>query len=169
MLGRIDDQPMRVLDIGAGYGALAMAILDCHPNATAVCLDASEAMLALGRERNAPRSNRIEFVQGSLATPAWLETVHGNFDAIVSSRALHHFTDQQRRRYIFREVFDLVRPGGCFINADNVRAADEDLGRALSARTGWLFGKLYSPLERRQDRADRAARGNSEHVPRAAQ
>ncbi len=139
MLGRSDDQPMRVLDIGAGYGALAMAILDCHPNATAVCLDASEAMLALGRERNAPRSNRIEFVQGSLATPAWLETVHGNFDAIVSSRALHHFTDQQRRRYIFREVFDLVRPGGCFINADNVRAATKTLGeRYRRARDGYL-------------------------------
>lgn len=33
---------IRVLDIGAGYGALAAAVLNDRPNATAVCLDASE-------------------------------------------------------------------------------------------------------------------------------
>jgi tRNA (cmo5U34)-methyltransferase len=139
MLGHAADQPIRVLDIGAGYGALGMAILDSRANATAVCLDASDAMLALGRERNAHRTHRIEFVQGSLATREWLRAVHGNFDAVVSSRALHHFTEEQRRRYIFREVFDLVRPGGCFINADNVRATTKSLGdRYRRARDGYL-------------------------------
>ena len=47
------DAPIRILDIGAGYGALAMAVLHERPNASAVCLDASEAMLQLGKERNA--------------------------------------------------------------------------------------------------------------------
>jgi ubiquinone/menaquinone biosynthesis C-methylase UbiE len=45
------DAPIRVLDIGAGFGALAAAVLRDRPNATAVCLDASAAMLKLGPEK----------------------------------------------------------------------------------------------------------------------
>ena len=51
--------PIRVLDIGAGYGALAAAVLQDRPMATAVCLDASAAMLALGREKNIDLKHRI--------------------------------------------------------------------------------------------------------------
>ena len=58
---------------------------------------------------------------------------------MVSSRALHHFTDHQRRRYIFKELFDLVRVGGCFINADNVRGATKSLSeRYRIARDEYL-------------------------------
>ena len=66
------DAPIRILDIGAGYGALAMAVLHERPNATAVCLDASEAMLKLGKERNADLRDRMSFVQASLENPEWL-------------------------------------------------------------------------------------------------
>jgi predicted RNA methylase len=45
------DAPIRVLDLGAGYGALATAVLTDRPNATAVCLDASMEMIELGKER----------------------------------------------------------------------------------------------------------------------
>ncbi len=71
------DAAIRVLDIGAGYGALAAAVLKDRSNATAVCLDASEAMLDLGRERNRNLGNRIKFVQGSLETPDWLKFIPG--------------------------------------------------------------------------------------------
>ena len=158
---------LRVLDIGAGYGALAMTILDRYAQATAVCLDASEAMLAIGRERNAHRTDRIEFVQGSLATPEWLRAVHGTFDAVVSSRALHHFTEQQRRRYIFREVFELVRPGGCFINADNVRAATKSLAdRYRRARDGYLENDIRRSSGGKTGLAElRAATPSTYHGP----
>jgi tRNA (cmo5U34)-methyltransferase len=92
------DAPIRVLDIGAGYGALAVAVLNDRANATAVCLDASEAMLKLGKERARDLKDRISFVQGSLESSDWLKSVDGTFDAIISSRALHHFTVNQRRR-----------------------------------------------------------------------
>ena len=133
------DAPVRVLDIGAGYGALAAAVLRDRPNAAAVCLDASEAMLKLGPEKNPDLKNRMTFVQGSLESPDWLKSVNGGFDAVISSRALHHFTENQRRREIFKEAFHLVRSGGCFINADNVRAATKSLTeRYRSARDEYL-------------------------------
>jgi tRNA (cmo5U34)-methyltransferase len=127
MIPHQPDQPIRILDIGAGYGALAAAVLDDRPNSSAVCLDASEAMLKLGEERNSNLRNRIQFVQASLEAADWVNSVEGTFDAVISARALHHFTENQRRRYIFHEVFTLVRSGGCFINADNVRARTKAL------------------------------------------
>jgi tRNA (cmo5U34)-methyltransferase len=133
------DAPIRVLDIGAGYGALAVAVLNDRANATAVCLDASEAMLKLGKERARDLKDRISFVQGSLETSDWLNSLDGTFDAVISSRALHHFTEHQRRRYIFREVFGLIRKGGCFLNADNVRAPTKSLSdRYRMARDEYL-------------------------------
>ena len=133
------DAPIRILDIGAGYGALAAAVLNDRSHARALCLDASEAMLKLGRERNAGLIDRMTFVQASLETPDWLSSIDGMFDAVISSRALHHFTANQRRRFIFKEVFGLVRQGGCFINADNVRATTPSLGeRYRAARDEYL-------------------------------
>ncbi len=69
----------------------------------------------------------MTFVLGSLESRHWLKSVDENFDAVISARALHHFTENQRRRYIFKELFGLVRAGGCFINADNVRSTSKNL------------------------------------------
>jgi tRNA (cmo5U34)-methyltransferase len=161
------DAPMRVLDIGAGYGALAGAVLNERANATAVCLDASEAMLKLGNERNKDLKDRISFIQGSLENPDWLKSVNGTFDAVISSRALHHFTENQRRRYIFREVFDLVGKGGCFINADNVRAATKSLGeRYRRARDEYLDRRVRESTDGKTNLAEvRAATPSSYHGP----
>lgn len=57
----------------------------------------------------------------------WLKSVDGTFDAVISARALHQFIENQRRRDIFKELFGVVRAGGCFINADNVRGASTSL------------------------------------------
>jgi tRNA (cmo5U34)-methyltransferase len=161
------DAAIRVLDIGAGYGALACALLNERPNASAVCLDVSEAMLTLGRERNANLKDRISFIQGSLETPDWLRSVEGSFDAVISARALHHFTENQRRRYIFKEVFSLLRPGGCFINADNVRAPTKKLTeRYRSARDEYLDRFVRQSTSGKTTLAEvRAATPSSYHGP----
>ncbi len=161
------EAPIRILDIGAGYGALAMAVLHERPNATAVCLDASEAMLNLGKERNADLRDRISFVQASLESPEWLNFVDGKFDAVISARALHHFTDNQRRRFIFKEVFGLLRPGGCFINADNVRAPTKELTeRYRKARNEYLDYFIRRSTHGKTNLAEvRAATPSTYHGP----
>lgn len=161
------DAPIRVLDIGAGYGALAAAVLSDRPQATAVCLDASEAMLRLGKERNANLMNRLSFTQASLESSDWLHSVEGTFDAVISSRALHHFTENERRRYIFREVFSLMEPEGCFINADNVRAPTETLKeRYRGAREEYLDRFVRQSTAGKTTLAEvRAATPSSYHGP----
>ena len=161
------EAPIRMLDIGAGYGALAMAVLHERPNATAVCLDASEAMLNLGKERNADLRDRISFIQASLESPEWLNFIDGKFDAVISARALHHFTANQRRRFIFKEVFGLLRPGGCFINADNVRAPTKELTeRYRNARNEYLDSFIRRSTDGKTNLAEvRAATPSTYHGP----
>lgn len=161
------DAPIRILDLGAGYGALATAVLNDRPNAVAVCLDASEAMLKLGRERTASFGRRIEFVKGSLENSDWLNSVNDVFDAVISSRALHHFTANQRRRFLFQEVFSVLSIGGCFINADNVRAPTQSLReRYTKARDEWLDRQIRQSSDGKTTLAElRATMPSTYHGP----
>ena len=45
---------INILDLGAGYGALAQFLLNYFPNAKAVCQDGSAEMAKLGRKRMEP-------------------------------------------------------------------------------------------------------------------
>ena len=161
------EAPIRILDVGAGYGALAAAVLRDRLNATAVCLDASEAMLKLGPEKNSDLKERMTFTQGSLESPDWLKAVDGSFDAVISSRALHHFTENQRRRDIFKELFNLVRAGGCFVNADNVRASTKSLTEHYrNARDEYLDRYVRGASGGRSNLAEaKAATPSSYHGP----
>jgi release factor glutamine methyltransferase len=77
-----DDADCRVLDLGCGSGAIAIALASERPMCRFVATDASEAALAIAR-LNAERhhTDRIEFVAGS-----WFEPLAGQrFDVIVSN------------------------------------------------------------------------------------
>jgi release factor glutamine methyltransferase len=70
----------RVLDIGVGSGAIALAIADEHPGARVVATDSSTDALAVARE-NADRTGLpVELVEGTL-----LAGLHGPFDLVVSN------------------------------------------------------------------------------------
>ena len=145
------DAPIRVLDLAAGYGTLAGLFLEQRPKATAVCLDVSAEMIKMGREQMARYGDRVEFVQSSIEQSDWLQVIRGEFDVVVSARALHHFSENQRRRYLYREIFGILRPGGCFINADNMRAPSDFLKKHYrSIRDGWLDRYVQEKTEGKQ-------------------
>lgn len=132
------EEAIRILDVGAGYGALAAAILEDRPNATALCLDASEEMIKMGRERNARFEGRMEFLRGSLEAPDWRASLRNLFDAVVSARALHHLTLEQRRN-LFHDIYVLLRPGGCFMNADTLKVPGDTIrAHYRKARKRWI-------------------------------
>jgi trans-aconitate methyltransferase len=55
-------EPIRILDLGAGYGALTQFLLDRFPDATAVCQDGSKEMARLGAARMKNLVGRFEYV-----------------------------------------------------------------------------------------------------------
>ena len=118
---------IRVLDIGAGNGALSLEVLAAYPKAQLVCHDFSETMLDRARQRLAQFSKQIVFVKGDLRDPAWTQAIEGTFDAVVSSMAIHNLAEPnqgvpERIAEVYGEVFGLLKPGGCFLNYEHVSA-----------------------------------------------
>ena len=70
----------RLLDVGTGSGAIALALADEHPGARIVALDSSPSALALARENVALCGLEIELKQGDIR-----DSTEGRFDLIVSN------------------------------------------------------------------------------------
>jgi tRNA (cmo5U34)-methyltransferase len=115
-----------VLDIGAGYGAFAAAVLDRFPNATAMGLDISEPMMMVGRERMAPYRDRFAYHVGDVADGQLPADLPAPFDAAVASASIVHLTTEAKRR-LYAAVFHVLNRGGCFFNVDLVAPANQEM------------------------------------------
>lgn len=111
---------LQILDVGAGYGALTQFLLEQFPKATFLCHDGSEAMAKLGRRRMAKWKGRFDYVISDFSKPGWSRVIDGSFDAVVSAIAIHNVRLPGIIEAIYKELFGLVKPGGCFLNLDLV-------------------------------------------------
>ena len=112
----------RVLDLGTGDGITLALMLSTYPDATGVGLDFGEEMLRQAEARFAGEP-RVELGRYDMAQP--MPDV-GTFDAIVSTFAIHHLAPP-RQRALYGEVFERLRPGGMFVNAEHVASPTEQL------------------------------------------
>ena len=79
---RQDSEPLRILDLGTGTGAIALALLAALPDAEALAIDISTSALTVAGQ-NAERhglADRIRFAQSH-----WLDGVNGRFHLVVSN------------------------------------------------------------------------------------
>ena len=147
------EAPLRVLDLGAGYGAVAAAVLDAFPQATALLVDMSEAMIAAGREQMASYEGRYRYVLADLGDGSLPAEAQGPFDAVVSAIALQYVP---AKRELFSAIAQRLAPGGCFLNVALVGAPDPVL-QDLYSRVGEL---------ERQARGEPPWRGEPGSAPR---
>ncbi|MBI1357556.1 MAG: methyltransferase domain-containing protein [Acidobacteria bacterium] len=146
-MARAMDRPVgRVLDLGCGDGILAATVLDAFPAAKAVLADFSETMLDAARRRFAATPERVTVAAIDYGREDWRDALPaGRFDVVVSGYSIHHQTDERKRR-IYGEIFELLEPGGLFVNVEHVSSAT-DWGRRLSEEN--LVDAIYAYQQRR--------------------
>ena len=122
LLELIPAKAKRVLDLGSGAGRLLGIVRSLLPAAEFVGLEFSPTMIEQFHVAF-PGEERIRMVTHDMQNP--LPSL-GNFDAVVSSFAIHHLT-HERKRSLYSEILVLLTPGGVFCNLEHVASPTEHL------------------------------------------
>ena len=122
----------RILDLGTGDGRLLALVRQRHPDTEAVALDFSSAMLEMARRRFAD-DTRVEVAEHNMDNPL---PAFGNFDAVISSFAIHHLV-HERKRALYAEIFALLNAGGVFCNLEHVASPTQRLHEEFLHRIGF--------------------------------
>jgi tRNA (cmo5U34)-methyltransferase len=122
----------RVLDLGTGDGITLALVLSARPGASGLGLDFGHEMLRRANEEFAG-DDRVVFDHHDLEQP--LPEGLGEFDVVVSSFAIHHLVPT-RQRALYGEIFEILRPGGRFVNAEHVASPTTALHEEFLAALG---------------------------------
>ena len=111
------DAGFEVLDLGAGTGLFSQQVLQKFPNAHFVLIDLAEDMLAAAKNRFAGRQTQFEFIAEDYCSLDYV----GRFDLVISSLSIHHL-EHTSMQALFLRIYEALRPGGTFINVDQIKA-----------------------------------------------
>jgi release factor glutamine methyltransferase len=149
----------RVLDLGTGSGAIALAIADEHPGAHIVAVDSSDQALALARENlhRAGLDGRVELVLADLGRPS-----ADNVDLVVSNppyvapeeyeslppevkdwEPVEALVSEDATDRVAAAAWDALRPGGFLV----LEAADDRAPEVSSRLVTHGFTKVRIGLD----------------------
>lgn len=104
----------RILSLGCGTGLELERMIQKHPTATIECIDLSEKMLEVLKEKY-PQENvivrKMNFFDFDFK-PSY-------YDTVTSVMALHHFTVDEKN-VLYRKIYDTLTSKGVFINSDYI-------------------------------------------------
>ena len=106
-----------VLELGTGTGETARRVLDRHPDAQLIGIDASPGMVKVAR--GCLPTDRVRLLVGRLED----HLPEGPFDLVVSCLAVHHL-EGLGKADLFRRIARTLAPGGRFVLADVVEPVD---------------------------------------------
>jgi len=113
---------IKVLDLGCGTGNITLALKKRYPKAKVTCVDLAEQMIDMARFKLSEYDD-IEYLKGDLREIQF----DIDYDLIISSLALHHLQTDEEKIAIYQKIYDSLKEGGAFYNADNVLASSKYL------------------------------------------
>ena len=115
---RINPSAECLLDIGCGAGNYTLTMLSKIPSLECTLVDLSQPMLDRAFQRVSALTNRpVKILQGDIRT---IDLPENKYDIILAGAVLHHLRDDKDWEDTFRKIFELLRPGGCFMISDLV-------------------------------------------------
>jgi ubiquinone/menaquinone biosynthesis C-methylase UbiE len=129
------------LDLGCGDGILGQSLLDQFPDAVGVFADFSRPMLDAAEKRLGGNEQAI-FIESDYGQTEWLSqmTPYAPFDLIVSGFSIHHQPDE-RKKTLYAELYNLLAPGGLFLNLEHV---DSHSAWGKTAFDQYFINSLYT-------------------------
>ncbi len=137
------DEAFTVVELGAGEGALARAILSEFRRCRYVALDRSERMRAVLQRTLARYGPRAVVREFELAGAAWRRDLPQPLRCVLASLVVHHLADAEKRR-LFTDIAGRLDRGGAFLLADLVLP--------VNARSQRLFAAQWRDAARAQSR-----------------
>lgn len=116
----------RILDLGSGGGRLLALVKAARSGAQFIGLDFSPTMLEALRKMSATDSSVTIVSHDFENSLPRMEP----FDAVISSFAIHHVS-HERKRTLYREIFELLSPDGVFCNLEHVSSPSPRLHAAF--------------------------------------
>ena len=114
----LDKDAKKVLDLGAGTGLELIYLFELFPNIEVTVIDITENMLEKLKEREF--ANHVTTICGD-----FFEVPFGsNYDAVISTSALHHFKPEEKR-VLYKKIYDSLKNNGQFLNSDRIALTEE--------------------------------------------
>jgi phospholipid N-methyltransferase len=135
-----------VVELGAGAGKLARAVLEKFPGCHYLALDGSELMREHLTRQLASFRDRLEILPFELAEQAWRQTLPSPLRCVLSSLCVHHL-DSSQKRQLFVDIAQRLETGGALLLADVVEPPNQ--------RVAQLFARQYDEMVREQSLAQR--------------
>jgi SAM-dependent methyltransferase len=108
------------VDLACGPGSLSQRLLAYFPAARCVAVDLDPVLLAIGRGAVGSVGGRLRWVEADLSQADWFtELGEDSVDAVLSTTALHWLRAENLVR-LYRQLGELVRPGGVVLNGDHL-------------------------------------------------
>lgn len=123
--------PLKILDLGAGTGLYSGMVQAVFSNAEFTLLDLAPEMLEKAKARFSKMGKSPKILMGD-----YIKTdLGGAYDLIISALSVHHLADTDKKR-LYQQIYNLLNPGGMFINADQVLGKTPNIEKLY--RQKWL-------------------------------
>ena len=113
------DAGFNIVELGAGDGALATAVMSSFPSCRYLALDGTATMRARLEALTNACEGRLDVADFDLEDSGWRSRLPSPLRCVLASLIVHHL-DADGKRWLFSDIASRLEPGGAFIIVDLV-------------------------------------------------